>query len=86
MAENRVAQRVKKGGHNIPNEIIKRRYFRGIKNLFGICQPISYLTLIYDNSENDPVLIYEKGTNEEAIIHKPEKNRLIISQSFSNER
>ncbi len=46
LAEYRVAQRVKKGGHNIPNDIIKRRYFRGIKNFFKIYQPISDLTLI----------------------------------------
>ena len=35
MALRRVAKRVSKGGHNIPPDVIERRYFRGIKNLFG---------------------------------------------------
>lgn len=29
-ATQRVADRVSEGGHNIPREIIERRYFRGI--------------------------------------------------------
>lgn len=33
MAIKRVAMRVNNGGHNIPNDVIERRYFRGIKNL-----------------------------------------------------
>lgn len=32
LAIERVKSRVKKGGHNIPVEIIKRRYARGLKN------------------------------------------------------
>lgn len=36
MAIKRVASRVKNGGHNIPQDVIKRRYFRGIENLFKI--------------------------------------------------
>jgi len=31
-AYNRVAKRVSEGGHDIPIDVIKRRYFRGIKN------------------------------------------------------
>lgn len=33
MAEQRVAFRVKKGGHHIPKDVIERRYLKGIKNL-----------------------------------------------------
>ena len=35
-AIERVAQRVREGGHNIPNDVIVRRYFAGIRNLFDI--------------------------------------------------
>ncbi len=35
-AINRVARRVLEGGHNIPSEIIKRRFYRGIKNLITL--------------------------------------------------
>ncbi len=33
LAIERVSQRVKKGGHNIPAEIIERRYFKALQNL-----------------------------------------------------
>ena len=39
LAKQRVALRVKKGGHNIPHEIIERRYYRGIYNFFNLYIP-----------------------------------------------
>jgi predicted ABC-type ATPase len=35
-AIQRVAKRVAKGGHNIPQEVIERRYYRGIFNLIAL--------------------------------------------------
>jgi predicted ABC-type ATPase len=47
LAEQRVKARVKSGGHNIPEDVIKRRYYRGIKNLFNLyhelCNVVLYL-------------------------------------------
>lgn len=50
MAVNRVATRVKEGGHNIPTDIIERRYFRGIENLFKIYIPLCDKWAVYDNT------------------------------------
>lgn len=36
MAKRRVAERVAKGGHNIPEDVIERRYYAGIRNLFNL--------------------------------------------------
>jgi predicted ABC-type ATPase len=49
LAKNRVAIRVSKGGHNIPPEIIERRYAKGIKN-FKIYSVRAKEWHIYDNS------------------------------------
>ena len=35
MAVQRVAQRVATGGHDIPKDVVRRRYERGLENLFG---------------------------------------------------
>ena len=59
MAINRVAIRVSEGGHNIPKEVIERRYFRGIVNLFKIYIPLSAEWVVFENSTNEPVLIAE---------------------------
>ncbi len=36
LAIKRVQERVKEGGHNIPEDIINRRYLKGLKNLFNL--------------------------------------------------
>ena len=50
MAEQRVASRVAAGGHNIAHEVIHRRYWLGLRNLFEIFAPIVDLWSLYDNT------------------------------------
>lgn len=52
MAERRVATRVATGGHNIPTDVIHRRYWLGLNNLFDIFAPIVDIWSLYDNSEH----------------------------------
>lgn len=66
LAIERVKTRVKEGGHNIPTDVIKRRYINGIVNLFDIYLPIVNEAMIFDNSAGMPELIAEK-TLETAI-------------------
>lgn len=66
LAKERVKTRVKEGGHNIPEELIERRYYRGINNLFEIYLPMVDQALIFDNSEGRPIIIAEK--NDEGIM------------------
>jgi len=61
LAVRRVAQRVHSGGHNIPTDIIHRRYNRGIANLFSIYLPIVDYWHIDNNSGFMPVQIAEGG-------------------------
>lgn len=46
----RVAERVRLGGHNVPEEIINRRYGSGLKNFFYLYKPLSDFWRFYDNS------------------------------------
>jgi predicted ABC-type ATPase len=50
LALRRVGERVRKGGHNIPADVVKRRYFKGISNLFRLFMPICDSWIIADNS------------------------------------
>ena len=45
LAIQRVAQRVRNGGHDIPKEVVLRRYQAGIDNFFNIYMPVSYTHL-----------------------------------------
>lgn len=66
LAMARVADRVKKGGHNIPKEVVLRRYERSLYNLVNLFIPICNEWYIYDNSETNQSLISE-GKNENIL-------------------
>ena len=57
LAKERVKTRVLEGGHDIPVDVIERRYLRGIKNLFEIYLDIVDAVLIFDNSFGNHQLI-----------------------------
>ncbi|MBI5143167.1 MAG: zeta toxin family protein [Nitrospirae bacterium] len=56
-AVNRVADRVRMGGHNVPNATIRRRYHAGIVNFFSIYKPLADTWMFYDNSTSSPHLV-----------------------------
>ena len=73
LAIERVKIRVKEGGHHCPEDVIRRRYYNGILNLFNIYLPIVNQTLIFDNSEGKHILIAEKNSETEINIYNQEK-------------
>ena len=77
LAKKRVQERVLKGGHNIETNVIERRYFAGIRNLFNIYVPISEIVFIFDNSEGTYDLIAEKKNDSDfSIINNLKYNKL----------
>ncbi|WP_125718733.1 zeta toxin family protein [Flavobacterium ustbae] len=77
LAIERVKTRVKEGGHNIENNVIKRRYISGIKNLFNIYLPVVDEAMIFDNSYGRPELIAEKILDTEIdVIDEDKYNKL----------
>ena len=58
MAIERVAMRVRQGGHNVPEEVIRRRYVHGIAN-FERYKLLVDSWQLYDNSSTPAVLIEE---------------------------
>jgi len=68
LAKARVKMRVSEGGHNIEPEIIERRYFRGIENLFKIYLPIVDGAIIFDNSNGKHELLAEKTVDGQLNI------------------
>ena len=55
----RVQQRVAAGGHDIPEQTIRRRYKSGMKNFNNIYRSIVNEWSLYDNSGPAPVLLEE---------------------------
>lgn len=61
LAMQRVAERVRNGGHNIPVPTTRRRYVSGIKNLFNLYAPVVDGWFVYDNSETPRIEIAHGG-------------------------
>ena len=63
MCVQRVAVRVLRGGHDIPEAVIRRRFDRSLRNLFRVYLPVVDSWAIYDNSTEMPRLVacFEDG-------------------------
>lgn len=46
----RVAHRVRQGGHNVPESDVRRRYFRGMRNFLNVYRSLVNCWVLYDNS------------------------------------
>ena len=46
----RVAQRVREGGHDVPEETVRRRYGAGLRNFLRLYQPLATTWRAYDGS------------------------------------
>jgi len=86
LATRRVQTRVLEGGHNIPEDVIKRRYFSGIKNLFELYIPICDYWMIFDNSISPTELIAEGYPSGEIEISNASKLEILKSQEHDKER
>lgn len=64
LALKRIADRVRRGGHNVPENAVRRRFNRGLDNLFNRYRPLLDLWALFDNSSAAPLLIAseESGT------------------------
>ena len=57
MALARVRDRVLAGGHSVPEEVVRRRFSRGLTNLFKLYAPLLDTWLVFENAEELPNLI-----------------------------
>lgn len=72
IAIQRVKSRVEQGGHDIPVDIILRRYYRSIKNFLTDYTEIATNWMLYDNSEKHSELIaYKISGSDLNIIDQP---------------
>lgn len=72
LAVERVKARVESGGHNIPEETIRRRYKVGIDYFFHHYAPISDRWILADNSQA-PFRVVAEGSGETAINIRDEE-------------
>ena len=78
LAVERVALRVAAGGHNIPEETVRRRYKMGLEYFFNTYSPICDHWVLADNSKA-PFVVVAEGNKTQAYVKDPEKYQIIKS-------
>ena len=70
LAVARVKERVRAGGHDVAEDTIRRRYDRGLTNLFELYLPTADLWSVRDTSSNSSVEIARYTREEGSLIFK----------------
>lgn len=68
----RVARRVATGGHDIPKDVIVRRYYNGLVYFFRDYAPLCDRFILADNSQM-PFTVVADGTKKDVFIRDSEK-------------
>ena len=76
LAINRVATRVREGGHNIPTDTVIRRFHNGLSNFFKIYMPIVDKWLLVNNSLAEFEFIAKGIESEVTIINERKWSQL----------
>jgi predicted ABC-type ATPase len=66
LALERVAERVRRGGHDIAEDVVRRRYAAGVRNFFELYRPLATSWRVYDNSGRAPLLV-ATGEREDVL-------------------
>jgi predicted ABC-type ATPase len=69
LAIARVADRVRRGGHHVPDEVIRRRFVAGVRNLFAVYMDAVDAWTIYDNADVvSPRLVASRAVGASTVI------------------
>jgi predicted ABC-type ATPase len=71
LAVARVAERVRQGGHQIPEPTIRQRYQRSIRNFFQLYRPVVSTWEVFDNSQSDTPQLVAQGdeSGHETVVN-----------------
>lgn len=74
LAVARVADRVRAGGHAVPEDVVRRRYRAGLRNFLELYRPLAEMWQVYDNSSggsDGPRLVaYGSGETTKSVLNE----------------
>lgn len=68
LAIRRVADRVRAGGHHVPDDTIRRRYSRGVRNFLELYRPVVTTWQVYDNSDGPARMIAVNNSYFDTVV------------------
>jgi predicted ABC-type ATPase len=85
LAVARVADRVRMGGHAVPEATIRRRYATGLRNLFELYQPLATSWRVYDASRAGRLRLIARGKRVRATRLLDTRTWLAIVRRLAHE-
>jgi predicted ABC-type ATPase len=64
---------VSHGGHQIPSDVIVRRYYSGVSNMLNLYLLLADEAEIYDNTDRKRTLIAEKREGNALLVHDSDR-------------
>jgi predicted ABC-type ATPase len=86
LARERIKQRVKDGGHDVPYKDVKRRFERSRSNFLEYYEPLSDSWLLFDNSGGKPEEIGQMTNKCVKILNKGFYNSFIGGNNDKSKR
>lgn len=68
VAINRVAERVRAGGHHVPDDTVRRRYSRSVRNFLELYRPVVTTWHVYDNTHGKRRLIAHNNSFFDTVL------------------
>ncbi len=83
LALSRVADRVRQGGHPVPDDVVRRRYARGLVNFFRLYRPLADTWTLCDNSSRELWIVAQGSNGGKTSVFDDERLHR-IEQSVKN--
>jgi len=80
---SRIEGRVRQGGHFVPDDIVRRRYGRSLRNLFELYQPVADRWVLYDNSLGERRRIARGSLGSLGIVYNAALWRILLDTAQS---
>jgi predicted ABC-type ATPase len=70
LALSRVQERVSRGGHDVPEAVVRRRFDRSMRNFLGRYRQLADSWMLIDNSSRKPVVIASMEDQDIRIMNE----------------
>lgn len=78
VALSRIKERVRKGGHDVGEAIVRRRFHKSLRNFFEKYRDLADSWYLFDNTSTKPVMIAFKRNTRSSIIDRKAYYNLLV--------
>jgi len=83
MAVARVRSRVQRGGHDVPEDVVRRRYESGLRNFFSLYRPHVDAWRMYDNSSREGYTLIATESKDDPLFIEQETIWNALVETYS---